>query len=344
MCASVSRSASRPELPPIDDALAVIESQITPLAREQVGLEDAYGRFLAEDLHAQLDLPPFDNSAMDGYALRAADTPGRLAVTGESAAGSPYPGALAAGDAVAVSTGAPIPAGADAVAAIEDVGLEQGILEVRSAVAPRAFVRRQGSDIARGSLLLSAHTRIGPAQMGAAAATGLRTLPCRRLPRVAIMTTGSELRQPGEDLRYGEIYDANRPMLRAALRAAGSRVELIPAAADTLEAHTAALERALEHDVVVTSGGVSLGAHDLVRQAGRELGVRELFWRIALRPGKPADVRRPRRHACVRAAGQPGLDAGVLCTVRGAGAARLAGCRRVPAPVSSGPRGGHRHA
>lgn len=270
----------------IDDALAVIGAHVVPLPVEQVDLADAYGRVLAEDLRAPLDLPPFDNSAMDGYALRAADTPGRLTLTGESAAGSPHAGRLSAGNAVVVSTGAAIPAGADAVAPIENVSRMAGDLDVPS-VAPGAFIRRAGSDIMCGAALLSANTRIGPAQIGAMAAVGLRRVPCRRRPRVAIVTTGSELRQPGEELRYGEIYDANRPMLNAALRAVGAVVELIPAAADTLEAHTAALERALEHDVVITSGGVSVGAHDLVRQVGRELGVHELFWRIALRPGKP---------------------------------------------------------
>jgi molybdopterin molybdotransferase len=134
---------------------------------------------------------------------------------------------------------------------------------------------------------LDAGTRIGPAQIGAAAAVGLRTLPCHRRPRVAILTTGSELRPPGETLGEGEIFDANGPMLRAALRTAGAEVVQIPAAADTAEAHREALGQALAHDVVITSGGVSVGDHDLVRGVGQELGVRELFWRVALRPGKP---------------------------------------------------------
>jgi molybdopterin molybdotransferase len=126
--------------------------------------------------------------------------------------------------------------------------------------------------------------------IGAAAAVGLRSLPCHQRPRVAILTTGSELRPPGEALREGEIFDANGPMLRAALRTAGAITEQIPAASDTAEAHRAALALALEHDVVITSGGVSVGDHDLVRGVEQDLGVRELFWRVALRPGKPLSV------------------------------------------------------
>jgi molybdopterin molybdotransferase len=271
----------------IEDALSCIAAHVTPLAPERVVLEDAYGRFLAEDLCAPLDLPPFRNSAMDGYAVRAADTPGRLTVLGESAAGAPHLATVAPGVAVKVSTGATMPEGTDAVAPIETVTVRDGEIEIADSVAPGTFVRDRGSDIARGAPLLAAHTRIGPAQIGAAAASGLRTLPCRRLPRVAIVTTGNELRRPGEPLRDGEIYDANGPMLEAALHAAGARVERFPAAADTLDAHAEALSRALTHDVVITSGGVSVGDHDLVRRAGAELGVRELFWRIALRPGKP---------------------------------------------------------
>ena len=266
----------------------MIAATITPLQREDVPLEQAYGRFLAAPLQAGLNLPPFTNSAMDGYALRAGDTPGRLRVAGESAAGVPFTGVLAPGEAVAISTGAALPAGGDAVAPIEHV-LDRGIgeIEVPLAIEPDASVRHAGSDVERGARVLEAGVRIGPAQIGAAAAIGLRELPCRALPRVAILTTGSELREPGQALAAGEIYDANGPMLRAALSTTGAVVEQIPAASDTLEAHRSALSQALEHDVVISSGGVSVGAHDLVRTVARELGVHEHFWRIALRPGKP---------------------------------------------------------
>ena len=280
-------AASSSELLSIAGALEQVLGHVAPLELVQVPLEDSYGRFIGRDVAAALDLPPFVSSAMDGFAVRAGDTPGTLAVVGESAAGSPFEGELGAGQAVAISTGAVVPVGADAIVPIEAVELAPGAVIVAVGTETGAFVRYAGSDIERGAPMLAAGTRIGPAQIGAAAAVGLGELPCRRRPRVAILSTGSELVQPGSALGDGEIYDANGPMLRAALRTSGAEVTRIPAAADTREAHRAALEQALEHDVVISSGGVSVGEHDLVRDVGFELGVREVFWRIAMRPGKP---------------------------------------------------------
>lgn len=284
-------ASSPPALLSIDDALALVAANVTALPVEQVALEEAYGRYLSEDLRAAIDLPPFASSAMDGYALVADDAPGRLTVVGESAAGSPYRGSLGRGETVVISTGAVVPPEADAVIPVEDVEGVQGAgieaIEVRTGVTTGAFVRAGGSDVGRGDALLPAGTRVGPAQIGAAAAVGLATLPCRRRPRVAVLTTGSELRPPGGPLGDGEIYDSNGPMVGAALRTTGARVQHVAAAADNREAHRAALEQALQSDLVISSGGVSVGAHDLVRSAGRELGIREVFWRVALRPGKP---------------------------------------------------------
>ncbi len=272
---------------PIDEALAIVAAAVTPLAVEPVALADAYGRFLGEDVRAAVDLPSFPSSAMDGFAVRAADTPGELRIVGESAAGAPYAGSLAAGEAIAISTGAVMPAGADTVVPVEDVEQGDGRLRVAEPREREGHVRHAGSDIRRGAPLLDAGTRIGAAQVGALAAAGLGELPCRALPRVAILTTGTELRPPGATLAEGEIYDSNGPMLSAALRSTGAIETRIPAAADTAQAHRAALARALEHDVVITSGGVSVGGHDLVREANRELGVEERFWQVAIRPGKP---------------------------------------------------------
>ncbi|MGI8904421.1 MAG: molybdopterin molybdotransferase MoeA [Solirubrobacteraceae bacterium] len=280
-------SPAPPRLLSIDEALAVVAAQVVPLPAEEVELEHVQGRFLAEDLRASIDLPPFDSSAMDGYALHARDAPGRLTVVGESAAGAPYGGDLGAGEAIVISTGAVVPAQADAVAPLEDAGGGGREIELTGAVAPGAFVRGRGSDVQRGAWVLGAGTRLGPAQIGAAAAIGLGTLSCGRRPSVAVLSTGSELRAPGQRLGEGEIYDSNTPMLSAALASSGALVQRIPAAADTPEAHRVALRRALEHDVVISTGGVSVGDHDLVRGVGRALGVRELFWRVALRPGKP---------------------------------------------------------
>ncbi len=265
----------------------MILARVIALPAEQLVLEQVRGRFLAEDVNAAIDLPPFESSAMDGYAVRSGDAPGRLALVGESAAGSPYLGALEPGQTVTISTGAVVPDQADAVAPLEDVGREGEQVVLSSAIASGWFVRHRGSDIKRGERLLRAGTLLGPAQIGAAAAAGLDALACHQKPSVAVLSTGTELRQPGERLADGEIFDANTPMLKASLEASGARVEQIMPAADTREAHRAALEQALEHDVVVSSGGVSVGAHDLVRDVGRELGVSEVFWRIALRPGKP---------------------------------------------------------
>jgi len=278
---------SEEQLLSIDEALDLVDAHITPLPAEEVALEQAYGRYIAEELHAAVDLPPFPSSAMDGYALRAVDSPGSLTVVGESSAGSPYVCEMGPGEAVAISTGAVVPAQADSVVPIERVGGTREQIELAEAVERGSFVRGRGSDIERGEKILDAGTRLGSAQIGAAAAVGLATVLCRRRPSVAVLTTGTELRPPGEPLGDGEIYDANGPMLTAALLTSGAGVEHIPAAADTEEAHRAALTRALEHDVVISSGGVSVGPHDLVRSVGRELGVTEVFWRIKLRPGKP---------------------------------------------------------
>jgi molybdopterin molybdotransferase len=271
----------------IGAAQALIAAHVVALAAEPVALVEAAGRFLAAALEATIDLPPFSSSAMDGYAVRAGDTPGRLTVVGESAAGAPFDGELEPGQAIVISTGAVVPASADAIVPVERAARTGDAVEVTAAVPAGEFVRRPGSDVERGARVLAAGTRLGPAQIGAAAAAGLAELSCHRRPRVAVLTTGSELRPPGQRLRPGEIYDANGPMLAAALRSTGARVQTIPAVGDDEDAHRAALREALEHDVVISSGGVSMGAHDLVRSVGGELGVREVFWKVALRPGKP---------------------------------------------------------
>ncbi len=271
----------------ISQALELIAEHVKPLVEESVPLDDADGRFLASRVDAPVDLPRFDNSAMDGYALRASDTPGRLSIVGESAAGAPFAGSVQSGQAVAISTGAVLPSGADAIVPIEDVIVDGDQLEIGAAVSLEACVRYAGSDIRRGDELLAGGTRIGAAQIGALAAVGLSAVPCRRRPRVAVLATGSELRPAGAVLQPGEIFDSNGPMLRAALRSSSALVEPIAPAADTTEAHLAALRSALERDVVISSGGVSVGAHDLVRDAARQLGVEEVFWRVAVRPGKP---------------------------------------------------------
>jgi molybdopterin molybdotransferase len=185
-----------------------------------------------------------------------------------------------------------MPTGADAVAPIEWIGAATTSPNGPSIELPRPVhrdhaVRHAGSDVRYGTEVLAAGLRLGPAKIGAAASLGLSSLRCGCLPRVAVLTTGSELRKPGERLAPGQIYDSNGPLLGAALASAGAEVTLVATAADTREAHREAIAQALSNDVVISAGGVSVGEHDLVREIERELGVRELFWRIALKPGKP---------------------------------------------------------
>ena len=273
-------------LPTIDDALELVLGRVRPLPSEEVSVAAAAGRCLAEDAVALVDLPPFDSSAMDGYAVRAADTPGTLRVDGSSAAGRPAGTVLDAGAAIAISTGAVVPEGADAVVPIErttggphDVTVER--------VASGENVRARGGDVRAGETVVAAGTPLGPVQVGALASVGIERVRCGRVPRVAVLATGTELRRPGEQLEPGQIYESNSVLLAAAVRSAGAEPVPLDAVADDEEATRAALERGLAADVLVTSGGVSVGEHDLVRASLTALGATEVFWRVALRPGKP---------------------------------------------------------
>ena len=273
-------------LPTIDEALRRVLESVEPLGAEDVPVGDAPGRWPVRDAVAAVDLPPFDSSAMDGYAVRAADTPGELRVAAQSAAGRPAAAALAAGEAFGISTGAVVPEGADAVVPVEVTERRGDAVRV-DAVGPGDNVRPRGGDIRAGDVVVRAGSRLGPAQVGALAAVGIGTVECRRRPRVALLATGTELRRPGEPLGPGEIYESNTTLLAAQLRSAGAVPEPLDAVADDAQATRAALARGLEADVLITSGGVSVGTHDLVRAALAELGAEEVFWRVAVKPGKP---------------------------------------------------------
>ncbi len=271
----------------LEEAQSRVLAHVRPLPVETVPLGEAVGRVLAEPARAAVDLPPFPSSAMDGFAVRAADLPGTLPVVAEIAAGRPAPRPLAAGEAMAISTGGVVPDGADAVIPLEYVVQHGNTIEMEESLAPGAHVRPRGGDVVAGSVVAEAGVRLGAAQIGALAASGLAAVVCGRRPRVVVLATGTELAPLGAVLGPGQIYESNSLMLAAALAAAGADIETLPVATDDESAHRSALERGLEADVLVTSGGVSVGPHDLVRRIEAELGVEEIFWRVAIKPGKP---------------------------------------------------------
>jgi len=275
------------ELLTLEQAQALVRYRARPLPAERVPLEEALGRVTAEAAVAAVDLPPFTSSAMDGFAVRAEDCPARLPVVFRIAAGVPSPAPLRPGEAMAISTGGVVPEGADAVVPIEDVGEKDDKVEIARAVVAGANVRPRGGDLRAGSVVVEPGTRLRAGHLGALAAAGVAELECGRRPRVAVLTTGTELRRPGEPLQPGEVYEANGLLLESQLRASGAVVERLAAVADDEEAHREAIGRGLDHDVLVTSGGVSVGPHDLVRRTEASLGVEEIFWRVAVKPGKP---------------------------------------------------------
>jgi molybdopterin molybdotransferase len=275
------------ELLSVEDALARVLARVRPLPAEATDLEQAAGRVLAEDAVAVLDLPRFASSAMDGFALRSAETPGTLPVVARIAAGRPAERTLAAGEAMAISTGGVVPDGADAVVPVELVRDEGDTVVVPEPVPVAANVRPRGGDIRAGELVLPAGTLLTPPRLAALASAGVVRPACARPPRAAIVATGTELRRPGEALGPGEIYESNGLMLAALLAEAGAVVDAPQHVTDDAGAHDDALARGLAADVLVTSGGVSVGPHDLVRDTLARLGADEDFWGVAMRPGKP---------------------------------------------------------
>jgi molybdopterin molybdotransferase len=279
----------------IDDARRMVLERASALADEPVGLADALGRVLANDVHGVDPVPAFDSSAMDGFALRSADASGAgprapvaLRVAGESRAGHPSAAAVGGEDAIAISTGAVIPAGADAVVAVEQTRSADGRVEVLAAVAPGDYVRRAGEDIRAGQLVLARGTRLGAAELGVLASLGRGEVSCVRRPRVAVITTGDELVALGAPLTPGAIHDANAYSVTALARQSGAELRSVATVPDDAQATRRAIEDALEHaDIVVVCGGVSVGVHDHVRPSLAALGVDEHFWGVALRPGKP---------------------------------------------------------
>jgi molybdopterin molybdotransferase len=270
-----------------EEALALVLARAHALDAEDVVIADAAGRTVAETVRAAVDLPPFPSSAMDGFALRAEDTPGTLPVVARIAAGRPAVSALESGQAMAIATGGVVPDGANAVVPIERVVIEDNKVTVTAPVASDDNIRPIGGDARRGDTVIEPGVVLGPAQIGAAAAAGVAVVRCTRRPRAFVLPTGTELREPGEPLEPGEIYESNGRLLAAQLASAGADVGRLTTVADDESSTRDALERALDADVLVTSGGVSVGPHDLVRRLLADLGAEEVFWRVAVKPGKP---------------------------------------------------------
>ncbi len=277
----------------MDEALELARSLAIATGAEPVPVPEAAGRVLAEDVCAGRDLPAHASSAMDGWAVLAADTPGVLAMAGESAAGFPSGSALGAGCAIAVSTGASLPEGADAVARREIVRVEGSAVAVTEAVAAGRDVRRRGETIRAGEMLLGRGHRVAPHEVGALGAMGRAEVLCARPPRVAILATGAELVALGEPVSSAQVHDSSRHGLAAQAVAAGALVVASVTVGDDLDETVAALARLLEApgdgrpDLLITNGGISAGDHDLVRPALGRLGVEEVARGVRAKPVHP---------------------------------------------------------
>jgi len=279
-------------LMPVADALAAILEGAEPMGEEMVALEAAYHRVLARDIAARRTQPPQAMSAMDGYAVRAADAGEvntRLKVIGEVAAGRPFDRALGKGEAARIFTGGVIPDGADAVVIQEDTVAEGNCITLTEAAAAGRHIRPAGVDFREGDVLLSGGSRLTERDLSLAASMNYPELPVRRRPRVALLATGDELVMPGSTPRPGQIVYSNGYALRALARAEGADTIDLGVAADTVESTTAGIRRAREAgaDILVTTGGASVGDHDLVKESLEAENFTIAFWKIAMRPGKP---------------------------------------------------------
>ena len=319
----------------VDAALALIRERIAPVVGEEsVALAEACGQVLARDILALIDVPPHANSAVDGYAVAHADLLANaetvLPVTGRAAAGHPLDRPVRRGEAIRIFTGAPMPDGLDTVMMQEDCVVEAGRVRLAPGIKKGANRRHSGEDVARGAVALHAGRRLSPADLGLAAALGNHQLPVFTRLRAALLSTGDEVREPGQPLEPGMIYDANRVMLKALLQRLGClvsdfgiRPDRAPELADTLAAAAA------EHDLIVTSGGVSTGEEDHVKTAIERLG-RLDFWRLAIKPGRPVALGQVRGVPLIGLPGNPVAAALTFAVLARPLILRLAGAEPVP--------------
>ncbi len=284
-----------PEPIALDDAWQRLASHLPPRRVEVVPLETAQGRVLAEPIHAPEPSPRFTNSAMDGFALQSRDVaaaspenPAVLTVVGESQAGVPFAARMESGQAVRISTGAKLPEGADAVVPVEEVKVQQGRIQIQSPVTEHQHVRFAGEEFNEGDLLLEAASELTPPRLGLLASVGVHRVTVFRRPRVAVLVTGSELVPAGQPLGEGQIRDSNSLMLAAGVQRCGGEVIRIDRVPDDAAATEQRLQTAENQaDLVIFSGGVSVGPHDHVKPAALNSGYQTLFWRVNIKPGKP---------------------------------------------------------
>ncbi|HSB11161.1 MAG TPA: gephyrin-like molybdotransferase Glp [Blastocatellia bacterium] len=275
----------------VDQALRIVMDQVRPLGTETVPLEEALSRILAEDVHADIDLPPFDRARMDGYAVRSADVataPIKLRLIGEVAAGIKFDGKLQSGEAVKIFTGAPIPDGADAVQKVEVTRANGDLVEILEPVKQGQFITPHASEVAAGEIVTLAGTEIGPSEMAVLASFGYARVTVSRRPRAAVISTGSELVDVSTTPSAAQIRNSNSYTLAAYAERAGAIVDMLGTAEDTPEATREALIRSADNrDLVITSGGVSMGDYDLVKAALKDIGAEIFFDKVIIRPGKP---------------------------------------------------------
>jgi molybdenum cofactor synthesis domain-containing protein len=275
----------------VDQALTILLDQVETLGTESVAIEQAHRRILAEDVRADMDLPPFDRARMDGYAVRSSDVstaPVKLRVIGEIAAGAQFEHRVNAGEVVKIFTGAPVPDGADAVQKVEVTRANGHTVEILEPVTPGQFITPRASEVAAGEIVAETGREIGPAEMAVLASFGYASVRVGRRPRVAVISTGSELVQVSSKPSGAQIRNSNSYTLAAYAERAGAMADMLGIVEDTPEATRVALIRAADnHDIVITSGGVSMGDYDLVKGALKDIGAEIYFDRVIIRPGKP---------------------------------------------------------